>query len=77
MEKEEAFNLIKEEVLKGTLQERLGYDMYGRVVNNEWSALSEEMKEKFSEFLAREGSIMIMSTKEEAVQEETETSQSE
>ena len=61
MTQEENFNLIKKEILKGSLQERLGYDVYDKVMNYNWDKLPEKTKEKFIAFLGREGDIIVLS----------------
>lgn len=58
---EEKFNLIKKEILKGTLQERLGYDVYDKILNHSWSSLPENSREKFLAFLKREGEVIVLS----------------
>jgi hypothetical protein len=64
---EENFNLIKKEILKGTLQERLGYDVYDKVMNNSWEKLPEKSREKFLAFLEREGEVVAFSKAEQSV----------
>jgi len=61
---EEYFNLVKKEIIKGSLQERLGYDVYDKVLNHEWSNLPERSKEKFLDFLEREGQVTVFSISE-------------
>jgi hypothetical protein len=67
MTPEENFNLIKKEILKGTLQERLGYDVYDKVLNHDWDKLPEKSREKFLAFLEREGEVVAFSRPEPAV----------
>ncbi len=63
---EENFNLIKGEIIKGSLQERLGYDVYDKVLNHDWSGLPERSREKFMQFLEREGQVVSFSTTQES-----------
>jgi hypothetical protein len=58
---EENFNLIKGEILKGSLQERLEYDVYDKVLNHDWKGLPEKSREKFLKFLEREGEVVVFS----------------
>ena len=67
MTQEENFNLVKKEILKGTLQERLGYDVYDKVFNNDWDKLPEKSREKFLAFLEREGEVVAFPQTEPAV----------
>lgn len=60
---EENFNLIKREIIRGSLQERLGYDVYDKVLNHSWENLPEKSREKFLNFLEREGDAVVLSGK--------------
>ncbi len=57
---ENTFNAIQKEILKGALQERLGYDLYAAVMNNSWDKLPEKYRLKFQDFVEREGEIVIL-----------------
>lgn len=63
---EEKYNLIKREIEKGSLQERLGYDVYDKILNHDWAALPERSREKFLKFLEREGEVLVLSTAKES-----------
>jgi len=54
----EAYNIIQKEIMKGSLQERLGYDLFNAVMNHPWERLPEKYKEKFQDFLEKEGEII-------------------
>jgi len=57
----EKFNLVKREIIRGSLQERLGYDVYDKILNHDWENLPEKSREKFFKFLEREGEIIAFS----------------
>lgn len=63
MSQEESFNAIKQEILKGTLQQRLGYDVYDKVMNHDWHNLPAKAKENFISFLEREGEVVVINKK--------------
>lgn len=61
MTPEESYNLIKKEILKGSLQERLGYDVYDKIMNHSWDKLPEKSRDRFLKFLEREGDVIVLS----------------
>lgn len=60
MTNEEIFNAIKADILKGSIQERLGYDLYDKVMNGMYGSLSIVAREKFDAFIEKEGSVIVM-----------------
>lgn len=53
--KEDIFNTLKKEILKGALQERLGYDLYDKVLNKDYDKLNQLEQQRFDAFLVKEG----------------------
>lgn len=53
--KESIFNDIKKDLLRGTLQQRLGYDLYDKVFNKRFDQLNPKEQEAFDVFLKKEG----------------------
>ncbi len=64
---EQAYKQIQAEILKGTLQERLGYDLHQNVLNRSWENLPEKYKEKFQDFLEKEGEMIAFNKKSDIV----------
>jgi len=54
----DTYNAIREEILKGTLQERMGYDLFTNTINHSWDRLPEKYKEKFKAFIDRESKVV-------------------
>ncbi len=57
---EKTYDAIQKEILKGSLQERLGYDLFMNVMNHPWDKLPEKYKEKFEDFMEKEGEVLIL-----------------
>ncbi len=60
MTPEEIFNALQADMMRGTIQERLGYDLYDKILNNTFEGLPAASKEKFEAFLKKEPNILII-----------------
>lgn len=68
MTDKEKFNAIQSDMLKGTLQERLGYDLYDKILNHTYEGLPPASKEKFEAFLKKESNILVINLKENSIE---------
>lgn len=57
----EIYDAIRNDMLRGTIQERLGYDLYDKILNSSFEGLPSASKEKFYAFLDKEPNILIIS----------------
>lgn len=64
MEAEEIFTLIKKEILKGSLQQRLGYDLYDKILNHDYKHLPSASKASLKLFIENNGEILIINKTE-------------
>ncbi len=56
----EIFNSLQADMMRGTIQERLGYDLYDKILNNSFEGLPAASREKFEAFLKKEPNIVII-----------------